>query len=152
MKYVLTAAAVCAADLAVKNRIEAQADDWQKTAAGGKLLLRKYHNRGAALNLGESRSRLVAAASLGMTGLTAALFVRSLGEKGTPPLRAALAVLTGGALSNTYDRLARGYVVDYCSLNLPRKKAGNLVFNLADLAIVCGALACSLTGDAARLR
>lgn len=49
-----------------------------------------------------------------------------------------LGLIVGGALGNAYDRLAYGYVADFYHFH-----AGSFswyVFNLADAAIVCGAL------------
>ena len=49
-----------------------------------------------------------------------------------------LSLIIAGALSNIYDRLKRGYVVDYININiLPIKK---LVFNLGDVSILLGSI------------
>ncbi len=52
-------------------------------------------------------------------------------------LNGALGLVTGGALGNLIDRLARGYVVDFLDVNFwPLREWP--VFNLADSAIVVG--------------
>jgi signal peptidase II len=51
----------------------------------------------------------------------------------------ALALVFGGALGNLVDRLRLGYVVDFISVHW-RDRAHFPVFNVADIAITCGAL------------
>ena len=49
-------------------------------------------------------------------------------------------MLLGGAVSNTCDRMTRGYVVDYLGFNVKSKKLSNIIFNLSDFFIMAGAL------------
>lgn len=49
-----------------------------------------------------------------------------------------MAILTGGALSNLYERCRNGYVVDYIRFHSPWKRLNRLVFNLADFFIFIG--------------
>ena len=107
---------------------------------GGRVLIRKYHNKGAMLNLGKKCPRAVAALSVALTALMAVAFVCSLGQRGNGLLRGGLAFLLGGAFSNTYDRLRRGYVVDYLTFRVGWKPLGRVVFNLSDFAILVGAM------------
>lgn len=148
MAAVLCLGVVCLVffgDMWIKNRAERTLTE-RKTVkkAGGFLLLHRYHNRGAMLGMGRRRSRLVAALSAGLTLLAAALLLFSLGRKGNNLLRAGLALLLGGAFSNTYDRLKRKYVVDYVSFNVPWKHLKNIVFNVSDFCIMIGALLAAL--------
>ncbi|MEW8958307.1 MAG: signal peptidase II [Moorella sp. (in: firmicutes)] len=53
---------------------------------------------------------------------------------GSPVMRLALALITGGALGNLIDRLRFGYVVDFLDFRIWP------VFNLADVAIVSGVI------------
>ena len=55
---------------------------------------------------------------MGLTVLVTLLFVLTLGTKGNKALKTGLAMLLGGAFSNTYDRLKRKYVVDYFSFGV----------------------------------
>lgn len=112
----------------------------ERELLGGRLLLRRHHNRGMALNAGEKRQPAVAAVSLALTAVLTVVFFISLGHRGNNLLRAGLALLLGGAFSNTYDRLKRKYVVDYLSLGVRRKGLEKIVFNLSDLCIIIGAL------------
>ena len=123
-------------DLWVKNHIEKHG-----TEKDGKIILiRKHHNRGAVLNLGQNHSRVVAGVSVMLCMALAVVFLCSLGHRGNSLLRAGLAFLLGGAFSNTYDRLKRKYVVDYFSFHVKWKWLRRIVFNLSDFCILIGAL------------
>lgn len=144
------AALVFAADLLIKNRIEKE-EGLPRTALGGKILLQRYHNRGAALNFLEKRPRLVTWLSVFLTLFSLFLFVLSLGRRGNRLLQLSLALLLGGAFSNTYDRLRRKYVVDYVSFRVGWKRLAGVVFNLSDFCIIVGALlACLVCGHSAK--
>ena len=102
---------------------------------GGRLLLRRHHNRGAALNFGERKRPVIAALSLLLTAFALGALLLSLGQKGNGMLKAGLSLLVGGAFSNTYDRLKRKYVVDYISVSFFPP-----IFNLADCFVVVGVI------------
>lgn len=75
-----------------------------------------------------------------IAGLAALVYFGSLFLKeGTPPReRAALGLILGGALGNGLDRMLHGHVVDF--LDFVFGGWHYWTFNLADSAIVCGAL------------
>ncbi len=127
-------------DLWIKNYIEkARKEGEETTICGGRLLVRRYHNKGAMLDVGARRQDLVAVLSVALTlGLTV-LFALTFSYKGSRTLRAGLAFLLGGAYSNTYDRLVRKYVVDYVSFPVKNKRIRSIVFNISDFCIVIGA-------------
>lgn len=110
---------------------------------GGLLWIRRYHNKGAFLNWMEKNRPFVKGISIVLSvGLTA-LFILTLGKKGSALLKTGLALLLGGAYSNTYDRLHRKYVVDYFSIHIPKgpfRKLSTVVFNIADFCIIIGAM------------
>lgn len=68
------------------------------------------------------------------------LFLVTFTFRGGRLLKTGLALLLGGAYSNTYDRLVRKYVVDYVSFPVKNKKIRNIVFNISDFCIMTGAL------------
>lgn len=127
-------------DLWIKNRIEKKDENFRKGIWGGRILLRRYHNEGAALSLGKNRRRVVAAVSIVMSLLLTGIFILTLGQRGRHLLRIGLAFLLGGAFSNTYDRLKRRYVVDYFSIHAKWKPLRRVVFNLSDFCIMIGAM------------
>lgn len=141
MIYAIIASAVFFLDLMIKNRVE-----WERTEGeeqkigGGMLLLKKYHNKGAFLNTGEQKSGLVAVLSVILTLAMTVLFLVTFSFRGSRTLKTGLALLLGGAYSNTYDRLRRHYVVDYVSFPVKNKMIRRIVFNISDFCIMIGAL------------
>lgn len=138
-------AVIFAGDMWIKNRIEEMGVEGEtKEVFGGRLLLRKYHNTGAALNLGSRKRALVAGVSVALTALVFILFLLTLGKRGNNLLKVGLSFLLGGAFSNTYDRLKRKYVVDYVSFGVKWKRLRGIVFNISDFCIITGALLTAL--------
>ncbi|MCI9314277.1 MAG: signal peptidase II [Lachnospiraceae bacterium] len=139
--YSCLAMGIFVLDLLIKNRVERTETEGQEEAVcGGRLLLRRHHNKGAFLNAGERRQGVVAALSVVLTLGATVLFLVTFTFRGSTMLRAGLALLLGGAYSNTYDRLVRKYVVDYVSFPVKNKKIRNIVFNISDFCIMIGAL------------
>lgn len=135
-------------DLLIKRHMEHRElpADGKQPILGGKILLRRSYNRGAAFHIGEKKSVWVAVLSVLLTIATAVCLIVSLGQKRNPLLAAGLTLLLGGAFSNTYDRLKRKYVVDYFSFGVRCRWLQNIVFNLADFCIIIGALLAALGG------
>lgn len=138
MGYVVIIIAIFFVELLIKNKIEEQKENFQKPVLGGRILLEKYHNKGAFLNLLEKKRKLVAGISLFFSALMILYFVGTLTKRGNHMLKLGLSFLLGGAFSNTYDRMKRKYVVDYMSFHLPRIR--NVVYNISDFFIMLGAL------------
>ena len=128
-------------DLLVKNHIEKNMEEGEeKPFCEGRLLIKRYHNKGAFLDIGEGKQRVVAMLSLGLTLFMTVIFLSTFSFRGNSALKAGLALLLGGAYSNTYDRLARKYVVDYVSFPVKNKRVRRVVFNISDFCIMIGAL------------
>lgn len=141
MIYIAIAGAIFLLDFFVKKHMEKTLKDGEtKEKLGGRILLRKHHNRGAVLNKGQERQSLVAALSLFFTVVISILFIMTLGKAGGHVLKTGLALLLGGAFSNTYDRLKRKYVVDYLSFSVKWKWLRQIIFNFSDFAIILGAM------------
>lgn len=139
--WILILAVIFWGDFFLKNYIENHVEEQEeREICRGKLLLRKHHNKGMMLNAGQKKRKLVAAISLVFTLILTAVFVVSLGHRGNNLLRLGLALLLGGAFSNTYDRLRRGYVVDYVSFPVKWQRFRRIVFNCSDFCIIIGAL------------
>ncbi len=142
---VLIISVIFIGDLRVKNAIEKssavlQPEDGECSVLGGRILIRKHHNRGFVCNRWQNRQRTVAVLSLLLSVLMTLVFLLSFGQRGNHVMRTELAFLLGGAFSNTYDRLKRKYVVDYFSLNVKWKRLRRIVFNISDFCIMTGAL------------
>lgn len=141
MIYTLTGILLFITDGIIKLFVEKKGnEDVVKPILGGKLLFRKYHNAGAMLNVGESNPKRTAFISLIFTVFMSGIYVATLGYKGSSALKTGLALLLGGAYSNTYDRLRRKYVVDYVSFHVKNKRLKNIIFNISDFAIMIGAV------------
>lgn len=103
-----------------------------------------YHNKGAFLGKGESKPFVVTVISVILTAVLSIVFIISLTTKGTKTLRTGLSLILGGAFSNTYDRLKKGYVVDYIVFSKAPGFLKNVVFNISDFAIIIGSLIMAL--------
>lgn len=95
--------------------------------------------------MGQRQRPVVAVLSVCLTVFVSVLFVLSLGKKGNAVLKTGLAMLLGGAFSNTYDRLKRKYVVDYFSFRVKWKWLSRIIFNISDFGIIFGALTAALS-------
>lgn len=147
MIYALIAAAIFLLDLAIKNRIERTGSEGEEKEIGkGRLILKKYHNKGAFLNIGEKKHKFVALLSVILTLGMTVVFLVTFSFRGGRLLKTGLALLLGGAYSNTYDRLRRQYVVDYVSFPVKNKAIRRIVFNISDFSIAIGAL-CMAVGS-----
>ncbi len=153
IRYILIVAGIFFGDLVIKDCVERKLPEiGEQSHLKGFIRLRKHHNRGAFLNAGQYKRPLVAALSVLLTLVVAVLFVLSLGTRGNVWLRTGLALLLGGAFSNTCDRLKRKYVVDYLSFGVKWKWLANIIFNISDFGIIIGALIAALSVEKISLR
>lgn len=138
-------AAVFLGELWIKNKVERTLEEGStRKLWNGRILIRRHHNRGVMLNAGQTKQEAIAVLSAIITLAAAAVFLCSLGRKGNRMLRVGLALLLGGAFSNTYDRLKRKYVVDYLSFGVKWKWLRNIIFNISDFCIMIGALTAAI--------
>lgn len=137
--YTAIAALLFGADSLIKYAIERNHPDGElRPALHGKIIIRKFHNKGAMLNLGASRQQTMAVLSVIFTVFMTGVYVGTLGTRGRHMLKTGLSLILGGAYSNTYDRLFRKYVVDYVSFEVRNPRLRNIVFNLSDFGIMIG--------------
>ncbi len=143
MKYLAVAVGIFGLEWKIKSYIEEKGTEGEtKKAFGGLVMIRKHHNKGAFLNMGQKRRKVVMVLSILLTTALTALFILTLGRAGKGLLKWGLTLLLGGAYSNTYDRLVRKYVVDYVSFPLPLG-IHKIIFNIGDFCIMAGALMCA---------
>ncbi|MBO5146581.1 MAG: signal peptidase II [Lachnospiraceae bacterium] len=153
MPYIMTLVSLFSADSIMKYLVEKnKKEDEETLKLNGKIRIKKYHNKGAMCNIGERNQTLVAMLSLVFSAFVTGIFAATLGRKGKSLLNMGLALILGGAYSNTYDRLKRKYVVDYlsfhvntenCKNKMVKKSAdkfGTIVFNISDFGIIIGAM------------
>ncbi len=136
MQSILLAASILCADTVIKKRREKNREP--KAYLDGNVHIMTYHNYGAFLNSGEKNPFVVKLISVILTLAMTAMFVLTFTKYGSKQLRTGLALLLGGAYSNTYDRVKKGFVTDY--LNFPKMpgKIRNIVFNISDFCIIAG--------------
>lgn len=147
MKYVMIAASVFAGDYFLKSHMEEQQDtQGEKELCKGRIRLKKYHNKGAALNFLKESPAFVKKASGAVLLALAALWCLFLPRKKNPCLMLGLSLAIGGGASNLYDRIKRGYVVDYFSFHTPWKWLNQIVFNVSDFCVIMGSLLVILSG------
>ena len=126
-----------ALDMAVKQYIEENVSETEeKSLCGTGVLIRKVYNKGFAFNSMDSEPEKVKKASV-MIGL---LTIIEAFREGHMLSKIALTFLSAGALSNTYDRVVRGKVVDYIGIKSSHKILGNITANLADIYILLGSV------------
>lgn len=101
-----------------------------------RIIITKYHNQGAFLNFMEKRRDILLVISGIMIGGITILMAIIFPQKGKRLLKTGIAFLAGGAASNVYDRLRRGYVVDYFSFSFYKK----VIFNISDFFIFLGSI------------
>lgn len=141
MKYLAVISGILGLDLGIKSYIEKNINEGEvREKPGCLLIIKKHHNKGAFLNFGEKKRKIVMLLSVLMTAMLTVFFILTLGTAGKGALKWGLTLLLGGAYSNTYDRLFRKYVVDYVSFNVPFQRLRQVVFNLGDFCIMIGAM------------
>lgn len=109
----------------------------------GNIIINKHHNYGMFLNVLEDKKELALIIPSICLGGLIIFFAMILPKKKKFFLKLGLSLVLGGAISNVYDRVKRGYVVDYFSIN-KGKKLKRIVFNLADVFIFIGTIIISL--------
>ncbi len=141
MLYSLISILLFVSDSKIKHEVERHVEpESVKCICGDRLLIRKHHNKGVMLNLFEGHQKLMAAVSAGLTVFLVLLGIDTFTDKDRNKMeKIGFSFLIGGALSNTLDRITRGYVVDYVSFRVKWKRLQNIVFNISDFFIMAGA-------------
>ncbi|NLK73842.1 MAG: signal peptidase II [Clostridiales bacterium] len=139
MLYVLIIIAIVIAETKIKNHIEKNRPlHAEENILKGKITIRKHYNYGMMLNFLENKKELVKKISSAALGFLIILFAFILPKKGNKLYKLGLSLIIGGAISNVVDRIKRGYVIDYFSINY--KKLKNIIFNLSDIFIFVGSV------------
>lgn len=127
-------------DLAIKHEIESNHEfDRKRTFCKDRVQVFRFHNDGTAGSRFRGHMPAIIKSSGILTFGCIVGFLRLLQKEGRTVQKLGFAFLTGGALSNLYDRCKKGYVVDYISFRTPLKWLNHLVFNLSDFFIFAGA-------------
>ena len=135
------AAALFGLDQCLKQLVEGQNPERFPRSmdhTGGRIKLYRNHNRGFCFEVLKHRPSLVRQLPLCLTSMAGGILCFLSAQKGYRAEKAGYALVLAGGLSNLYDRLRRGYVVDYFSIQAGFLK--KVVFNLGDIFIFLGSL------------
>ena len=137
----LTGAMTAGLDLGVKKYVEENLGPGEERRIWkGHGFFRRVHNHGMMLNSLEKYPKLVKMTSVlacGMLWVWEGILLKKPGYKAA---KIGTALMAGGAAGNTYDRIKRGYVVDYLGFKTKNKKLTDITFNLSDFALFGGAI------------
>lgn len=139
MAYLFLTAVTALVDLGIKEVIEKTDGEkfpMELEGTKGIVMLHKNHNDGLPFGFLRERTKLVRQIPFVMASATAGIFAWLYPRKGYVPEKLGLALVLGGGLSNLTDRMRRGYVVDYFSIQWKALK--KVVFNLGDIFIFLG--------------
>lgn len=125
---------LAAIDNNIKNSIENGAiDNGVIDKTNGFAEIEKHHNKGIPLNKFDNYTKEITAISASvLTAHALSTGVQALNDDDLA-MDIANTLILGGALSNVYDRIKRGYVVDY--LKIGKKRA---IYNISDFMIITG--------------
>jgi len=136
---ILTAALTVLADQICKYKVnEGIKEGEYKEIVKDKFYLTNMKNKGMAMGSFSDNRRLVVVGSVLSMLVVAFMWHDALKHNRGELHKIAVALVAGGGISNVYDRIAKGGVTDY--LYVKGKKAKAPVFNIADVAVLLGAL------------
>lgn len=137
MKYLLTIGGIFLGDELIKRYIENnKKENNREEILNGKIIITRHHNKGAVMNWVDKRPIIVLTASCIAFGGVLTLLGQSFAKESNKLTKLGLTIITGGALSNLYDRIKRDYVVDYFIIK--KKYLNKVIFNLSDWCIFAG--------------
>lgn len=140
MGYLLITAGVFFLDLLLKDYMDKKyARKVQHKRLNDKVIIEKYYNNGAALNLLEKKPKLMKMIHTVIMVMVCVIYYFILRLNGRKVGKLGLALLTGGGLSNLFDRYTKGHVVDYFRFNIGPKWLRSIIFNISDFCIFIGA-------------
>lgn len=141
MMYLLITAGVFLLDLLIKGYMDKKyARKVQHKRCKGKILIEKYYNNGAALNLLAKKPKLMKYIHTLIMVLVCVVYYFVLRITGKKLGKFGIALMTGGGLSNLFDRYTKGHVVDYFRFNIGPKWLRRIIFNISDFCIFIGAV------------
>jgi len=130
------AAGFATADNLIKSLIDKDRIKDGPIDKNGFFEIEKHHNKGIPMNKLDKHTKEIAAASVFVLGAHAANTVSRAINEDNCIMDAANTLIMAGALSNTCDRVKKGYVTDY--LMVGKKKRA--IYNISDFFIFGGAL------------
>ena len=109
MVWMLLPAGIFAADDIMKRKAESwKEEEPPRKVFGGRIILQKLHNRGAAFSFMQERPKVLTYMTATVTAGIIAGYVWIGKEKKMLLLKTGAGMILGGALSNLRDRICRG--------------------------------------------
>ena len=132
-------------DMGIKQYVESTfRENEERETVIENVVLRKVYNGGFAFGFLKNRPKVIKIASvLAGTGVLA-YDVRLFLKKGKWIQKLGMVAVSAGAVSNIYDRLARGKVIDYIGIRSKNQFLARLTANLGDFYILLGAVLLAL--------
>ena len=141
MVYLFLTAVVFFLDFSIKKYVDKKYElKVRHKKLGGTVCIEKYYNNGAALNLLAKHPGVMTALHSAFMVILGVIYYFSMRISGKKLSRTGLALLTGGGLSNLYDRWTKHHVVDYIRFQAGPKWLWNIIFNVSDFFIFIGAI------------
>ncbi len=141
MKFAVLSLTIFGGDFFLKNHMEKHLNRGEeRRICKGRILLRRHHNYGMALNMLKNCQTALKVVCGSLLLLLGAFWFLLLSKKENPGILLGVSLLLGGGASNFYDRIARGYVVDYFSFCTPFHWLNQIIFNVSDLCIFMGGI------------
>lgn len=148
MVYAVIVVALFAGDFFLKKYVDKKiTKEDRKEVCNGKIVIRKYYNKGAALNFLENSPKVLRAVCGGMLLLLGIVWYLLFRNKQNPGILLGISLILGGGASNMYDRITKGYVVDYFSFKTPWERVNRVVFNISDMFIFLGGILMIIFGS-----
>lgn len=128
-------------DMGIKQHVEENFKKGEnKNTKVSKLVLRKVHNKGFCLNMLDKNPAVVRGTSAALCGAIGGYAYQIFCKRGKWLEKLGTTILGAGAVSNTFDRLVRGYVVDYFGVEMKNSKLSKITANLADIYVLFGTM------------
>ena len=144
MMWLLLIAGIAAGDLAIKKYIQENVEEnSSKPVLGGHVIITKFYNPGALLGWMKDQREKMMLMTTSLTGVLVLMTFKTLLAPGHGLLKTGYCLLTGGSLSNVYERVRLKKVTDYFRIIIgggKLKKLEKVIFNLGDIAIFVGEL------------
>lgn len=150
MIYLLITAGVFLLDFFIKSYIDRHYSIKEKHPhCNGKIILEKYYNKGAALNLLAQKPKVLKVLHTAILVLVCVIYYFMLRYSKSSSAKTGIALLLGGGANNLFDRHAKGHVVDYFHINIGPKWFKRLIFNISDFCVFIGALLAVIGAESA---
>jgi len=139
MIFIVIAISLFITDFFVKNWAEKKLEmKAEKEIFCNKIIIRKFHNHGAALNILENKKNILLFLNITLVSILSLIYAKTILNSENAGKKLSMSFLVAGGWNNLYDRMKKGYVVDYFSFNTKIKKLKAIVFNLSDFFIFIG--------------